>query len=327
MKPFCSFTTVQERVHNTAQSAWDAYVSPSDLSMVRGQLLMRESSTVERTLYPSDWAWGQLCTKLGIPTGYFRRCPDHLQDAQFEHWIEHLKATRREDMELLLRGNGSTLRGFLSSRYAFLDNRALVEAVEPLMEEGLEVAWFEQTDVSFHLRLVNPAMSKYVGEDQFFAGLHIANSEVGMRSLTVDALAYRLVCTNGLIRLVRDRSLYSRRHIGHVPANFTETIRNSAEEAMQASQRMVAEINASREWLIEKPTETLPPLMANWQVSGEVQQSIIDQIVEVAALGETPTGYMLINAVTNTAKAQNPDERFRLESLAGNLLERAATLL
>ena len=63
------------------------------------------------------------------------------------------------------------------------------------------------------------------------AGLHIANSEVGKRSVTVDALVYRLVCTNGLIRLVKGKSLLHRRHV----AFYSGTVRGHASKFHSSS--------------------------------------------------------------------------------------------
>lgn len=66
-------------------------------------------------------------------------------------------------------------------------------------------------------------------------GLHVANSEVGSRAVTVDALVYRLVCTNGLIRLVKGKSLLYRRHVSWSASRFQEALQRAVMRALAAA--------------------------------------------------------------------------------------------
>ena len=54
---------------------------------------------------------------------------------------------------------------------------------------------------ALHLRVVHHTRYREVlPDDTLTVGIHISNGEVGRRSVRVDAVVYRLVCTNGLIR-------------------------------------------------------------------------------------------------------------------------------
>ncbi len=318
MKSACTFPELVDRTQKATNNAWDATVSPTSLSMTNGALSVARDGGSQLALTPNAWALGQLCAKLGIPSGYFKRCPASLQDAQFEYWMSRYAALGQSERQLFLRANGTTLRGVLSQKYACIDNSDLIEAVEPLMEDGLIVTWFELTDVSFHLRLVSPKIGSG-DEDPIFAGVHIANSEVGMRTLTINAILYRQVCTNGMVRLVRNQNLYARKHIGAQPENLREIIQMSAREALDTGRDELDKLQQSRNARIAEPKSTLDNLSKAWTLTEGVTETIQRQL-PMSRLAFT--AFDLINAITATAQLQPADERYRLEALAGSLLDR-----
>ena len=204
---------VRRRVQTDDIGKLDTLVAKEDISLFDGKLCAPCNSQTRSSLclQPTHWATSQLCQRLGIPTAYFRRCPTELQDFQFNHWIG---ADGRSGEKWFLRARGSQLRGVLTSRYTPLDNHELMDAVLPIAEDRFTVSWFALTEESLHLRLIDPRLGRDVlPDDRLTVGVHVANSEVGLRSVTIDALVYRLVCTNGLIRLVKGKSLLHRRHV------------------------------------------------------------------------------------------------------------------
>ncbi len=319
MNPACTLTSILQRVSKEASQNWDEVIDPSELRMSGGELHLRHFDQPPRPLKANTWAEGQLCSKLGIPVGYFRKCPPMLKDAQFEYWMNQLySSSNGHTPRLLLRGSGQTLRGVLSERYACIDNLSLIEAIDTLESTGLEVKGFEMTEVSFHLRLVDPTSYTEAGsDDPLFSGVHISNSEVGMRTLSVDALVYRQVCTNGLVRLVRNRSVYARKHIGHAPEQLASILRESAMAALDLGCRSALAFAQAKEMRIDDPEAKLTALAKPWNLTEEVQESIVRQL-SIEPLPDT--AYGLINAITTVARSQDPDERFRIETLAGSLL-------
>ncbi|MBX3117434.1 MAG: hypothetical protein KF784_00095 [Fimbriimonadaceae bacterium] len=318
MKATCTFPEIVNRTEKAASDTWDTTVSPTALAMRDGALSLDIEGDRSVNLKPNTWALGQLCTKLGIPSGYFKRCPPSLQDLQFEYWMRRFAESGQPDRQLFLRASGLTLRGVLSEKYACIDNSKLIEAVEPLMEDGLIVTWFELTDVSFHLRLVSPKIGSG-DDDPILAGVHIANSEVGMRTLTINAILYRQVCTNGMVRLVRNQNLYARKHIGAQPENLCEIIQLSAREALDTGRIELNKLQQSRNFRITEPKSTLDNLSKAWTLTESVLETIQRQLpMNRLAF----TAFDLINAITATAQLQPADERYRLETLAGSLLDR-----
>ncbi len=197
-------------------------------------------------LHPTPWALRQLCERLGIPAGYFARCPAVLQDVQANHWLRHpapSSVLRRRVQGLSdVEANGSPrpLRQLAAARSLRRTARCVERALRPprqrradavsaptaeqQFQARFQVGWFGLSDESLHLRLVDTTIGRDVWhDDRLMAGIHIANSEVGKRAVTVDALIFRLICQNGLIRLVNGRSLLRRRHVSLDPNGFART--------------------------------------------------------------------------------------------------------
>lgn len=312
--------SVSRLVADEALGNWDETIEPSELGMEGGGLELRRLDRPALRLRATVWAENQLCAKLGIPAGYFRKCPPELKDAQFRYWMDRLVASPvGKAPKLFLRGNGATVRGILSERYARIDNVDLVRAAEPLEASGLDVAGFALTEASFHLRLVDPAPHAGAGsDDPLFAGVHVSNSEVGMKTLSVDALVYRQVCTNGLVRLVGNRSVYARRHVGRAPGSLADILAQSVRSALELAGRSALAFARSKETSVDDPEARIESLGRAWNLGEEVRYSIAAQL---SAERHPGTAYGLINAITTVAGSRDPDERFRMESLAGSLLD------
>lgn len=96
----------------------------------------------------------------------------------------------------ILDGN---VRAFLSDRYRRIDNLELLEAVLPIIKEmkRTEIISSEVTPTNMYIKVINKKLKAQVGlNDIVQAGLVISNSEVGLGSLKVEPLIYRLICKN-----------------------------------------------------------------------------------------------------------------------------------
>ena len=159
----------------------------------------------------NDIAHRQMGTTLGIPAKYYDKMrqehPDLLA-ANVNGWFQQQPLTR------MVRTLDGTARAFLSDRYRRIDNFEIAEAVLPIIF-GIEDAYVEScevTDRRMYLKVVNPRLqTEVVPGDMVQSGILITNSEVGMGSMAVQPLMYRLVCSNGMV--VNDAAT-RRYHIG-----------------------------------------------------------------------------------------------------------------
>jgi hypothetical protein len=160
----------------------------------------------------TDHAHTQIATRLDIPAKYYARMRSQAPEllaANVNQWF-HQKPERR-----MVRTLDGSMRAFLSERYRRLDNYELAEAVLPVLKEmgeGLKIVSTELTEAKMYIKVINERLELEVKQgDVVQAGMVISNSEVGMGSLKVEPLIYRLVCTNGMIAQDHSQKRY---HVG-----------------------------------------------------------------------------------------------------------------
>ncbi|MES2459249.1 MAG: DUF932 domain-containing protein [Armatimonadota bacterium] len=337
-----NLTDVQEQIHADDAHKWDMLLERDQLRFANGRLRLPRSfgsetedsiaaAAMAKGLKLTHWATSQMCQRLGIPAAYFRRCSLPLQDAQVNHWLYQAGDDddapydlpgNQSSQKWLLRAKGDQVRGILSDRYSRLNNRDVLDSLMPLVADAaFEVDWFAVTEESLHLRLFDPRLSREVlPGDRVMAGLHIGNSEVGKRAITVDALVYRLVCQNGLVRLVKGKSLLHHRHVGLSVGDLNAGLGNAIRDALIQSSGFMERLEQST----REPVSDMEGVIATIASDSGLSQKTAEMVTaalnaEKASQQEMLFG--LVNALTHTAQRLSPDERYALETVAGKILE------
>ena len=150
--------------------------------------------------YPiNEHTHNQLAGRIGIPAKYYDRMRTEapaLLKANVEHWFQHTPERR------MVRTLDGRARAFLSDRYRPLDNYDLAEAVLPVLREadGIQIASCEVTESRLYIKATFPRIQGEVKKgDVVQSGIVVTNSEIGLSSLRIEPLIYRLVCLNGMI--------------------------------------------------------------------------------------------------------------------------------
>lgn len=183
----------------------------NDLNTGLALLMHNEAQHQTTALEINDIAHRQIGTTLGIPAKYYdkmRREHTELLVANVNGWFQHDPSTR------MIRTLDGTARAFLSDRYRRIDNFEIAEAVLPIISEipDARVESCEITEQRMYIKVVNPRLTGEVAVgDPVQSGILITNSEVGLGSMAVQPLIYRLVCSNGMV--VNDAAT-RRYHIG-----------------------------------------------------------------------------------------------------------------
>jgi hypothetical protein len=105
--------------------------------------------------------------------------------------------------------------------------------------------------------------------DVIEAGIDIANSEVGLRSVQVTPITYRLVCTNGM-RAWRSEAALRMRHVGD-PNRLHEQLRDAVPIAFAEARGDIARWQRATEVLVDNALEEVESLRLLGLSSGEVQ--------------------------------------------------------
>ncbi|MDE7192512.1 MAG: DUF945 domain-containing protein [Oscillospiraceae bacterium] len=161
----------------------------------------------------AETAHKQIGQYTDIPWKYYDRMRSNpeLLAHNVNYWLHGIGAQPERRMIRTLDGS---LRAFLSDRYRRIDNMQIAEAVLPIIGQMQEarVDSCEITDNKMYLKVVNPRLTAEVSKgDVVQAGIVVSNSEVGLGSVSVSPLIFRLVCTNGMI--AQDSSV-RKYHIG-----------------------------------------------------------------------------------------------------------------
>ncbi len=171
-----------------------------------------------------EQAFSQLCSRFGAPAPYIRTLPPKLQIACMNYGLA------RDSSAALLRLAGGEVRAVLSDRYAAADDEMLLDMVSDCLDRtGYRAdALVRAAAVGPHtlMRITLPGEGKAVRVgDVIEHGIDIGNSELGLRSVQLTPVTYRLVCTNGM-RSWRSEAGVRLRHIGD-PSRLHEQLRDA----------------------------------------------------------------------------------------------------
>ncbi len=230
-----------------------------------------------------ELAFSQLCTRIGAPPSYIRDLPAKLQMANMNFGMT------KERQSALLRLAGGEVRAVVSDRYAALDDELVLEVVGDVLDRAGYLAECRvrasAVGASTLLRITLPAESMAVRKDDIIEwGLDIGNSEVGVRSVQVTPITYRLVCTNGM-RAWRSEAAMRMRHVGD-PKRLHEQLRDVVPVAFAEARGDIDRWRRASEFLIDEALEEIEGLRALGLGQSEVQAVGRELALERAAAVE-----------------------------------------
>jgi len=264
-----------------------------------------------------DWAKGQLFSKLGYSDRLYEKLtPSKLNELNLNWLSQNVEA----DKEIMIRTlNDTHCRAILSNRYEPLSNSELVDMVMPYFPEDARVRWSHCDPTVFHASITLPNSTvEIVKGDVMETGIHISNSEVGFRSVTVCGYLYRLVCTNGLITGERT-STYRFRHVGNGD-NFHSRVKSSVESALLSTTDILEKLRASVNEYIEKPADELAKIVKANNLSQDDYKEILNRMTANVYNDNMQTKYGIVNAITQYANALSGERSYEVQQIASNIL-------
>ena len=284
-----------------------------------------------------DFAHQQIASRLQIPYRYYQKMQEkspHLLDNNVNVWFQQTPERR------LLRVMDGKVRAFLSDRYRRLDHLELCAAVLPVIQDmkGASIESCEVTESHMYLKVINKRMKAEVTVgDVVQAGFCISNSEIGMGSLRVEPLIYRLVCKNGLI--VKDYAkkkyhvgrqvegeenayeIYSDETLAQDDKAFFMKVQDIVRCAVDESKFMLT-VDKMRTAMdiktCDNPVQTVEMLGDRYVLNKLERASVLRHFI----MGNDFSHYGLVNAVTRSSQ-DIPDynRATELERLGGTLLD------
>ena len=224
MKTGRTLTELALELERRKNSKKDYLLSTSNMRMDADDRIEQITITNDKTgqsliLNVNEVAHDQIGTYLGIPAKYY----DKMRQSNPELLAENVNSWFMKDPERrMVRTLDGTMRAFLSDRYRRIDNDAIAEAVLPVLAEikDVTIESCEVTDQKMYIKAVNKRLTSEVTPgDIVQSGVLITNSEVGMGSMMIQPLVYRLVCSNGMV--VNDART-RKNHVGRGNAAFED---------------------------------------------------------------------------------------------------------
>ncbi len=279
---------------------------------------------------PTPWSRRQLATELGI---------------QWNRWFENVSGSEASE-EINRRFRRSEKQWKVRTRRARPDESADPEVgilgalVSPTYTpiattrvlNGLSqafpgsatsrlVAWrTDFTDRSLHLSFLDTkpvSLGSGSMKETYYVGFHLRNSSVGFTALTLHVFFLRLACTNGMLIC---EGLFRRLYRTHRPIDDVK-LHQHLEQAFsgigEVWQHGLSLLDASRRRNLVNLELTLTSLLRKVPGLMAYRKAIT---AELLSSSTAPSVFDLAQALTHVAKSADPEPRFDLERLAGNLL-------
>ena len=252
-----------------------------------------------------------IANRLRIPQSYLSRCPEDLQAENLNYWLERERKNRET---FFCRFTGNKLRGVFTERYTALDH---MEILTKMLDYGFDPACEVHYSLDESLMILKvPEYGRMFGlteKDKIVPGISIANSEVGILALSIEAFFYRLVCSNGLIATTSVGSRFkhvSRRAMDEFPQVLSDVVYQS-----QASQ---GRFRISMQTPVDNPMSTIETFAKQFQLS----QDETEIVRQAYFLEQGATMFHVINAFTRAAQTPTLDamDSYKLERIGGQIL-------
>ena len=262
-----------------------------------------------------DHAHDQLLDRLEFPKKAFQKLPAKLNVLNVNYLIQNCY-----DKDVLMRvQDGNRVRGLLSMEYQPFDNLELLQALAPFIGPDAVIRWDYSDDRVLHLQVTFPRTTAEVKVgDVVQTGLHITNSEVGVRAVTIAALVYRLKCTNGMVGGGENGGFYRFRHTGDGD-RLRDGIQGAIESANLTTTRLVEQFKAAVNKQIDDPATYLETLAKN--KDNNMTQEAFKAALNAYLAEPDPSLYGVTNAITRAAHTNyTGEQRFEMERLGARVL-------
>lgn len=280
------------------------------------------------TRFMTDYAFGQLCGKLGIPARYLEKCAKNgyteLAQKNLNTWIDAY------EKDLFLRCYQDKIRGVLSNRYSVLDTPEIIDVVDEATRGlNLKVKGFYMSEERFHARLIQQDMMKINGED-LYAGIQIDSSDIGRSPLNVVFFIYKQICTNGLAISKGKGQLFKQRHISISTDDFREQLSSSLKvlpilisEYEHIIQRCAIQYSIMGTKFVSDKIigSVLNEFIQKIKYKTNLSDDGVKKVVDLVGVKYGPSDWGVINAITEVAQDYTLERRIELERIAGSMLK------
>lgn len=277
-----------------------------------------------------------LVNQMAPGSGYSPRTltsvPVNLSMANFEYW-----KTQNANRDVLIRwrepgtgrlthitqGRFPYARAILPASYAQLDNHDLMRIVGPHLEDsGMVILDYFIDDYRFGVSAVKAEalFNLKEGDEVMSLGMYISNSETGNADITIDHLAIRLICSNGMVGLTEDARLLRVQHKVDQIAEFQNLTERAFEKMSKLDNEAIEVYNTCKEHEVENLNKELVDLFQLSRLPNKylkLTSTVLDKDYPGGKDGEG-TRWNVVNALTKASQyIDNHDDSTLMQQVAG----------
>lgn len=271
----------------------------------------------ENAYYLTDWSINQLCERIGVPSGYMKKCIQYgkldLVLSNMNRWIKDYPKK-----ELKLRLYKENVRGIVGIRYAELDGIKVINKINEVIgrthEYQVQSSYIDEEIMN--IRIIRNEMLNVEGED-LHIGFQVRNSDVGRSTLVVQVLVYKVICSNGLLLGGGMGELFMRRHVVIKGRNFEEEFEQAVASLPKVIEYVEKEIVKNK---IHRISDLeMQKLIDEFKESMNASDELVEGVKEAISHYDS-NRWGFINAITEVAQNYSLDRQIELETYAGELL-------
>lgn len=265
----------------------------------------------------TEFAFGQLCIRLGIPSSYIKKC---FENRKMDLAVTNFQAWSLDcDKVLLIRENEGVIRAVLSAEYKSFDSSKVIKTVRRTVDrDKYAVHSVYLSEDRLHLRFVDRKPLNVKNEkSNIFAGFVVSSSDVGRGSLNMKYHLYRQVCNNGMVISENDGTLFKQAHSG---SKMTDGKIHLFHTALQGIDKM----NEKTEYLISDNQKLrlgedefinyMEKVKRELKLSEKANQKMLSLVKNVYDTSK----WGVLNSITELAHDFTLDTRIDFETFAGN---------
>lgn len=273
----------------------------------------------------SEYAFTQLCGKVGVPASYISKCFDkgmgELAVHNFNEWSRKIEGAQ----DLLVREYEGTVRAVLSDRYNVFNTASAMKNVKQALDAPQYAGRYELNQFflnpdKLHMRFVDFNSPLKIGNREYTPGFTISSSDVGSGSLNIKYFIYRFACRNGLVIVKNGGTLFRQTHLGDFESAGADLFMKALENVDVMNQYAADKLVCLQNKMLSREEMNLYLTRAQKELhlgKGKAMENLNDLLNETYSEGNILS---FINAITENAQKYTLETRIEHEIWAGNVL-------
>jgi len=299
-----------------------------------GLHIMHDRNTQEDFVLQTKTALKQLCRMIKVPHAFVVKNPNFLNDGIMNFWIDRAlsgddSGSKKSKLSSnkIIRYYETTdgpkhVRAIIDEDIVPVDNKDLVDIVTASFGSGninLDFAsGAGMEDEDFHARFFTNHTFDPGDGLECSLGFHLRSSELCMGALTLDALLFRKICSNGAIVTYGNSSYFSSKFRDIMADDLSAILTNCVDRMQEDLIEMMARIRLSLDHKVSN--DQVRDLFTSLKNRRGLNKNFVESVEGQALDPNISNFWQVTNTITRSAQDLNDNHRLRYESLAGSLL-------